>query len=115
MAGQAASASTFGEPIESSAYFFEHHRYEEVALRVVEQRRAEMRVIASLRGDLDGLRIQALDVDRWLRFEGIIVHLSDVPSSAAAATRRLAGFTDTTGLAGTPTSHGFRFEALAPD
>lgn len=113
MAGQAASGSTFGEPIESSAYFFDHHRYDAAELRVVEQRGDEVRVVASVRGDLDRLGIEALDVDRWLRFEGIIVQLSDVPTSAAAATRRLAEFTDTTGLACTPTSRGFRFEALA--
>ena len=109
MVGQVASASVFGERIESSAYFFEHYRYDAVDLQVVEQRRHELRVVAAVRGDVDRLGIDAFEVDEWLRFHGIAVQLSDVPPTMAVAEHRLEQFTDIGGLVGTRTAGGFRF------
>jgi hypothetical protein len=109
MAGQTAAARTFGEPIEASVYFFEHHRFDVLDLQVLEQHGTELLVKASLRGDIDRLGIETLTVSANLDFEGIIIHLSDVPPSVPAARARLAEFTDTAGLDGERTAHGFRF------
>lgn len=109
MVGQAASASVFAEPVESSAYFFEHYRYDAVELQVVEQRRHELRVVATVRGEVDGLGIEAFQADEWLAFEGIAVQLTPVPPTTAVAAHRLEHFTDIGGLVGCRTAGGFRF------
>jgi hypothetical protein len=113
MVGQVASASVFAEPIESSAYFFEHYRYDAVDLQVVEQRQHQLRVVAAVHGDVDGLGIEALEVDEWLRFHWIAVNLSDVPPTVALAEHRLEQFTDVEGLVGTRTAGGFWFRVRA--
>lgn len=115
MVGQVASASAFAQPIESDAYFFEHHRYDAVDLRVVDQRDQEVHVCASVSGDVDGLGIETVHLDGWLRFDGIIVHLSDVPATAAAAMERLGAFTDTDDLICAQTSSGFKFQPVTLD
>jgi hypothetical protein len=84
MAGQTASATTFAQPIESSVYFFEHHRFDAVNLQVLEQHGNELLVQADLRGDIDGLGIETLSVSASLEFEGIIVHLSEAPPRRSA-------------------------------
>jgi hypothetical protein len=109
MAGQTASATTFAQPIESTVYFFEHHRFDAVSLQVLEQHGNELLVQADLRGDLDGLGIEALTVSASLEFEAIVVHLSEGPPSVPAARARLASFADTAGLDGEKTTRGFRF------
>lgn len=113
MVGQVASAAAFAEPVESSAYFFEHYRYDAVDLRVVDQRDQELHVRTDLSGDIDGLGIETVHLDGWLRFNGIIVQVSDVPATAAAATVRLRAFTDTDGLACSQGSSSFKFQPVA--
>lgn len=97
MAGQAVRSSRFAEPAEASVYFFEHHRYDTVDLQVVEQRGLEIRVAATVSGDLDGLGVDPLAVDQWMTFAGIHVSLSTV-RSVEAASAQLNEFTDAVGL-----------------
>jgi hypothetical protein len=97
MAGQAVEFDGFAKPAESSVYFFAHHRYDAIALRVVEQRQQRIHVLAEVSGDLDRLGIPSMAVDAWLGFAGITVSLRDV-SSEADALARLQDFTDPSGL-----------------
>jgi hypothetical protein len=97
MTGQSMRCDGFAEPAESSLYFFEHHRFESIDLRIVEQRERSIHVICEVAGDADRLGIERVSVDSWLVFTGIHVQLSDATTEDAALTR-LAEFTDTTGL-----------------
>ncbi|MDH3298617.1 MAG: hypothetical protein OEM96_10115 [Gemmatimonadota bacterium] len=110
IAGQQATAHRFGEPIETSAYFFEHYRYEEAEIRILEQRGWEIFVAAGARGDIDGLGIDPLQADEWLLFGGIFVQPNLPPLNAGEAKRLLAGFTDTTALVGVPREHNYLFK-----
>ena len=96
MTGQTVKA--LGEPAESSVYFFEHHQYDLIDLEILEQRDRDIHVRATLTGDLDGLGIDPITADAWLRFDGIRVSVSDV-GTAASALVRLEAFTDIEGLA----------------
>jgi hypothetical protein len=53
MAGRTAECEIFAEPIETSASFFDHHRYDAVRLRVLEQDGTRIRVAAEAQGDVD--------------------------------------------------------------
>ncbi len=97
MAGHIAAGKEFGEPIECSAYFFEHYRYDVVQLRILEQAGTRLRVAVQAHGDVDGLGIPSWDVEQWLEFEGIGVALEGV-ESIEARTDELAKFTDISGL-----------------
>jgi hypothetical protein len=108
MTGLAAASDTFADPIECSAYFFEHHRYDFVRVRVLEQVRSRLRVEVEARGDVDGLGVPAWSVETWLDFDGIYVQLSDV-ETAELASSRLAEFTDCVGLVGTDNRYNFKF------
>jgi hypothetical protein len=55
MVGQSASGSSFGDPIEASVYFFEHHRFDAAEVEVTAQDGDRLYVMASVRGDIDGL------------------------------------------------------------
>jgi len=114
LAGNHASADRFGEPIEASVYFYEHYRYDETDVRVLEQRATEVRVGAKVRGDLDGLGLEAVEVDHGLGFQGIYVHPSVLPDSTEAAESLLSGFTDTTGLVGVRRQHNYLFRPTGP-
>nr|WP_296071416.1 hypothetical protein [uncultured Actinoplanes sp.] len=98
MAGLAASSDEFAEPAEASVRFQGHHRYQRVAVRVLEQQGTRIRVAITVAGDLDQLGPPEFAVEAWLRFTGILVQLSGV-TGADEALRRLAEFTDTSGLA----------------
>lgn len=113
MTGQRAASPRFAHPIEASVYFFEHHRYDTTKLLVVEQRDRSVHIVAEVRGDLDGLGIEAVPVDAWLLFDGITVALSDTPTSVDAARTALEAFTDTTGLEGFERSDVFWFAPTA--
>jgi hypothetical protein len=91
------ASSRFAEPVEASVYFFEHYRFDAVELRLLQQQDAQLRASATLRGDIDGLGLDEVHVDDWLRFDGIIVSLNGV-TSAQAARSQLGSFTDVTGL-----------------
>lgn len=109
LAGSHASTRRFAEPIESSVYFFEHYRYDEAHVRVVAQQAADVRVRASIRGDVDGLGFASLDVDQLLRFQGIYVQPSVLPNNLEAAEAVLSEFTDATGLIGVRRQHSYVF------
>ena len=100
MVGLEASASQFAEPIESSVYFFKHHRFDTATVMVTGQDHERLRVLANIAGDIDGLGIDHAELDAWLTIDRIMVTLSDRPESAAAAEAVLASFTSTAGLVG---------------
>lgn len=111
MVGAASSSDSFANPIETSIYFFEHHRFDRVELEVREQRGRAVRLTAEAEGDIDQLGIPSLAVDEWLSFDGISVHLVGV-STVKEAAEQLGAFTDTGGLEGRETHPGiFRFSA----
>ena len=110
LAGNHASTKRFAEPLESSVYFCEHYRYDEADIRVVEQLAADVRVSATVRGDIDDLGLRTLEADQRLRFQGIYVQPSPLPDSPQAAESLLSEFTDTTGLAGVRRQHRYVFE-----
>ena len=110
MAGHTATGTTFGEPIECSAYFFEHYRYDAVELQILEQVATRLRLAVKVDGDIDGLGVPSWEVDEWLDFEGLYVQLNDV-NSAVEAEERLAQFTDSSGLTATDSGHNFKFVA----
>jgi hypothetical protein len=107
MAGRVVRGAT--EPAEASIYFFQHHRYDIIDLEIVEQRDLSIHVLATLSGDVDGLGLNPVTTDAWLRFTGIVVSLSDA-TSAELALARLADFTDTEGLSYSPTPNGISLE-----
>ena len=87
LASQEVRGRGFAEPVEASVYFFEHHRYDTVELRILEQRGTLLHVAVRLSGDLDGLGVDVLDADAWLTFTGITVSLSEARSAPVASTR----------------------------
>jgi hypothetical protein len=114
MQGQEATGDEFGEPIECSAYFFEHHRYDRVRLRVLEQQDARVRVAVSAEGDIDGLGVPRWDVEQWLDFRGIATDVSSDVRTVEDAEAMLAGFTDVDGLRCRGSSGEFRFRVPHP-
>ena len=70
MAGQSAQCDVFGEPIESSAYFFEHYCYDAVDLRILEQDGTRLRVAADLSGDVDTVDAAAERLGAYLDISG---------------------------------------------
>jgi hypothetical protein len=111
MAGHTAAGASFQEPIECSAYFFEHHRYNAVRLRILEQAGSRLLVAVEVHGDLDGLGVPSWRLEEWLDFEGIHVQLDGV-STLETAAQRLAGFTDASGLVAVDRGHNVRFVKL---
>jgi hypothetical protein len=108
MSGLQASSSEFAEPAEASVRYQGHHRYERVALRVLEQDGPRIRVAVTVSGDLDQLGPTEISAEAWLRFTGILVQLNGV-TDAAEALRRLGEFTDTDGLAEEPDPRGIAY------
>lgn len=107
MAGQVVRGMT--EPAEASVYFFQHHRYDLIDLEIVEQRDLSIHARATLSGDLDGLGLDPVTADAWLRFTGIGVSVSEA-TSAESALARLRGFTDTEGLSHSPAPNSTSFD-----
>jgi len=110
MAGLRFAGSTFGEPIESSVYFFEHHRYDAVEIDVVEQLGTELAVRMRVSGDVDSLGISEIEVDASLTFSGIYVQTGTSGTDLEAAAELLSRFTDVSGLRGRPRGHNVVFE-----
>lgn len=98
MTGQHFSGSTFGDPVEASVYFFEHHRYECADMTVVGQEGSDLAVRARIAGDIDGLGLADIRVEETLTFQGLIVHTEGVGTDIAAARKLIGRFTDITGL-----------------
>jgi hypothetical protein len=112
MTGLTARSVTFGERGEASIYFFAHHRYASIDLDLLAQRDLTVHAYATVYGDIDGLGIESLTADAWLRFAGITVALSD-SRAADVAWARLQDFTDTTELSPTPAQRRNRFHFVA--
>jgi hypothetical protein len=98
IAGHHLTSANFGEPAEASVYYYLHHRFQAVALDLVEQRGRSLRAAATVSGDIDRLGIDPVHADAWLTFTGILVSPHDATSPDVALSR-LGQFTDTTGLA----------------
>lgn len=114
MSGHAAS-SPFGEPIESSLYFFQHHRFAEASVAIVDQNERRLHVRAAANGDIDALGLDGASVEAWLDFAGIYVQPEDKLATIEAAAELLAQFTDPTGLVGIERSHNYVFRLAASD
>lgn len=110
MAGVRFAGSTFGEPIETSVYFFEHHRYDAVEVEVVEQLGTELAVRVRATGDVDSLGISEIAVDATLTFSGIYVQADTSGTDVERAAELLSRFTDVSGLRGRPRGHNVVFE-----
>ncbi|MCP3882988.1 MAG: hypothetical protein GY701_32010 [Sulfitobacter sp.] len=110
MAGARFACATFGEPIETSVYFIEHHRYDRVEVEVSEQRGAELAVRVRAGGDVDSLGIAEIAVDATLTFSGIYVQTDMSGNSVERAAELLSRFTDARGLRGRQRGHNVVFE-----
>ncbi len=111
MEGHAASASQFASPIESSVYFFEHHRYDSTSLTIRSQENTRLLVDADVGGDVDSLGLDRVRAEAWLDFGRIVVQPESKPGSMEAATELLDRFTSTSGLTARDGGHNFVFEA----
>lgn len=105
----AVECAKFGEPVEASIYHYEHHRFDQVDLQVLEQRGQHARVRATLSGDIDQLGVPTLTVESWLTFAGIYVQLDPRPGSITEATAALGGWTSADALVGTDSGHNYLF------
>jgi hypothetical protein len=110
MSGQRYAADAFGDPIESSLYFFEHFRFDRVALEVLSQSSRNLDVSAHVAGDLDGLGVPELGVAAQVSFSGIDVQTDETGSDAAAASALLAQFLTIDGLVPRSRPHNVLFE-----
>ena len=109
--GCATQSQAFGDPIESSVYYFEHHRFEAVAMRVNSQSSTSIDISIVVRGDIDRLGIDSLHVETALEFEGISIHTEGLTADEAVTT--LSAFTDTDGLTPTPRGRTLRLRPTA--
>ena len=110
MAGIRFRGSTFADPIETSVYFFEHHRFDRVDLEVAEQDHDVLWVEAVASGDMDGLGLDRISASAILRFVGISVQTEAVRTDTQAATDLLSRMTTVEGLVPRPLRHGVLFE-----
>ncbi|MDH3754949.1 MAG: hypothetical protein OEU32_13850 [Acidimicrobiia bacterium] len=109
VSGHEIECDRFGQPIETSFYFFEHHRYDNVSLSTGNQSGGKLIVSIRASGDLDGLGLAAVTFDGELDFDGIIVQTESSGTDTDAAVDLLARFTDTAGLSAAPTGHNVIF------
>ena len=110
ISGHRIAGEMFGEPIETSIYFFEHNRYDRVELTVIGQQTDSIDINANVAGDIDGLGIAELSIETTLSFGGIYVQLDEVGTNVEAAESRLAQFTDIAGLRGGARGRNVVFE-----
>ena len=110
MAGRRFRGSTFADPIETSVYFFDHHRFDRVDLEVENQDHELLRVAAVASGDLDGLGLDQVSARATLRFEGIYVQTAAVRTDTDAAADLLSRITTVEGLTPHPRHHNVLFE-----
>lgn len=110
MAGRRFRGSTFADPIETSVYFFEHHRFDRLNLEIKEQNNDVLRVEAVASGDIDGLGLDQVSASARLRFEGIYVQTETVRTDTQAAADLLSRITTVEGLVPRPRQHNVLFE-----
>jgi hypothetical protein len=113
MVGLVGGGEEFGEPVESSVYFFEHHCYERALVEVLDQEGERIRVRLTLAGDLDGLGPSEITCEQWLDFDGLRV-LQRETESAVEATARLAAVTSVEGLAASAEAAAHGYLRLVP-
>lgn len=101
--------AVFAEPVESSVYFFAHHRYDGVELELVDQRNGSVDVRVMVQGDIDGLGLEKISAAATLEFGGIYVQTSTVGTNPTAAMALLAKHTDVAALRPTPNEHNVIF------
>jgi hypothetical protein len=114
MTPTAVSYPTFGAPAEASLYYFDHHRFESLAVVVGEQRGHRLFVRIDLAGDLDGLGLPALRAEAWLDFEALVVAVSDRPPTVDAARSLLGAYTSVEALTGREERGNYRFTPDRP-
>lgn len=112
LAGANITCATFGEPVETSMYYFEHHRFDGVEFSVLDQDGGRILARALVSGDIDDLGIPELAVEAWLDFEGVIVQLPHQPGSLQAAATELSRFTSVEGLEGRDQGQNYLFEPV---
>ena len=110
MAGRRFRGDAFADPIETSFYFFDHHRYERVVLEVAEQDRELLHVQTLAGGDTDDLGLEQVSVRAMLRFEGIYVQTEAARADTKSATDLLSRWTTVEGLEPRPHRQGVLFE-----
>jgi hypothetical protein len=107
--GRTFRSTRFAEPAEGSVRFGDTYRFDEVHLRVLAQRDVDIDVWLGLRGDIDGLGIDLLEVSATLTFRGLSIQLDRSPRSVRDAARRLRVHTKLDGLVGTQEGRGVSF------
>lgn len=110
MKGRQTTCETFAHPIETSVYYFDHHRYDSVELTITDQRSSLIDIRVAASGDIDGLGLATISTAATLSFGGIYVQTDDVGTNVETAEKLLSGFTDTAGLRGRSRGHNVFFE-----
>lgn len=113
MNGQRYACTSFGEPIETSIYYFSHHRYERADIAVIEQLDNKVSVQVAVAGDLDGLGLPDVQTKTTLNFEGVHVQTDAVGLDASLAAQLLSNFTDIEGLRPRVRDHNVTFEPVS--
>jgi hypothetical protein len=108
MSGHRASGS-FGDPMEASIYFFDHHRFDTAAVEVTAQDMGRLYVKVTVSDDVDGLGLDSLSAEGWLTFDGVRVQPETKPNTVDAARHLLAQFTDESGMFGEDCGHNYHF------
>ena len=112
MQGHHVACGSFSEPIETSVYYFDHHRYDSVELTITDQQAGTVDIRTNIAGDIDGLGIPELSTEATLSFGGICVQLDEVGTDVETARSRLAEFANTAGLRGRARGHNVVFEVV---
>ncbi|MEV0687701.1 hypothetical protein AB0I35_27940 [Nocardia sp. NPDC050378] len=115
LAGAEVRCSTFGEPVQASVYYYEHHCFDEVYLKVLEQTEDKIRVRVAVFGDIDQLGIPTLTAETWLSFSGIFVQNEPRPRSLPEAAAALNAWTSIEGLTGADRGFNYLFTPATPE
>ncbi len=110
MAGCRFACHTFGEPVESSLYFFDHFRFDQADVSTEERPSHDLGVSVVVSGDIDGLGLSEVSAQAVLGFRGIYVQTDEAGVDSAAAAEVLARFSDLEGLVARPQGHNVVFE-----
>lgn len=110
MAGHRFNGTSFADPVESSVYFFQHHRFDRADVHVRSQTGDVIDLDVTIDGDLDRLGVPSVTARARLHFAGIHVQSPSTGTDARAASDLLARFTSVDGLRPRPRSHNVVFE-----